>query len=116
MLIVPTNGAIYLAVDPVDMRGSFDRLSGIIQSELNKNVLIDGLFVFRNKAGDKLKIIWWDRNGLVITYKRLEKGSFKWPKANSKRMTITRQELELLLDGINISTLKRFPTLYFDTQ
>ena len=115
MLNVPTDGAIFLAIDPVDMRGSFDRLTRIIQSELKKNILSDGLFVFRNKAGDKLKMIWWNRNGLVITYKRLEKGSFKWPKANSKKMIITRQELELLLDGINIEKLKRLPELYFDT-
>jgi len=114
MLSVPTGGSIYLAIDPVDMRGSFDRLSGIIQSELNNNVLTDGLFVFRNKAGDKLKLIYWDRNGLVIVYKRLEKGSFKWPVKTAKKMTITRQELELLLDGINISRLKRFPELTFD--
>ncbi len=116
MLNVPTGGDIYLGVDPVDMRGSFDRLSGIIQSQLNRNVLSDGLFVFRNKAGDKLKLIYWDRTGLVIVYKRLEKGCFKWPNKNAKRMLITRQELELLLDGINIATLKRLPELTFDTE
>ena len=53
------------------MRKSFDGLAIHVQSHLNMNPVKDGLFIFRNKAGDKVKLMWWQRNGLVITYKRL---------------------------------------------
>lgn len=70
--------------------------------------------MFRNKSGDKIKLMHWHRNGLVIHYKRLEQGRFKWPKFSGTHMPLTRQELELLLDGIDLSKLKRLPALHFD--
>jgi transposase len=82
-----------------------------IQSFLKMNPLKDGLFIFRNKSGDKVKLIYWHRNGLVIVYKRLEQGRFTWPRVSDETVSLTRQELELLLDGIDLSKLKRFPDL-----
>lgn len=114
MLSVPSDLPVFLAVEPVDMRRSFDGLAIHIQSYLNMNPLKDGLFIFRNKAGDKVKLMWWQKNGLVITYKRLEQGRFKWPKPSDKLMSLSRQELELLLDGIDLSKLKRLPELHFE--
>lgn len=114
MLSVPVDLPVFLAVEPVDMRRSFDGLAIHIQSYLNMNPLKDGLFIFRNKGGDKVKLMWWSRNGLVIIYKRLEQGRFKWPKPSAKMMSLTRQELELLLDGIDLSKLKRLPDLHFE--
>ena len=101
MLSVPADLPVFLAVEPVDMRRSFDGLAIHVQSYLSMNPLTDGLFIFRNKAGDKVKLMWWQKNGLVITYKRLEQGRFKCPKPPNKMMTLTRQELEFLLDGIH---------------
>lgn len=114
MLSVPSDLPVYLAVKPLDMRRSFDGLSVYIQSYLKMNPLKDGLFIFRNKKGDKTKLLYWHRNGLVIVYKRLEQGRFKWPKSDQESMSLTRQELELLLDGIDLSKLKRLPQLDYE--
>lgn len=111
MLAVPQSIAVYLAVKPVDMRKSFDGLAVYIQSFLHKNPMKDGLFIFRNKSGDKVKLLYWQHNGLVIVYKRLEQGRFKWPRPACEVVSLSRQELELLLDGIDISKLKRLPSV-----
>lgn len=113
MLSVPIDLPIFLAVKPLDMRKSFDGLSVYTQSFLKRNPLKDGLFVFRNKSGDKVKLLYWHQNGLVIVYKRLEQGRFKWPRISNEVLALSRQELELLLDGIDISRLKRLPHLHF---
>ena len=91
MLSVPESLPVYLAVDPIDMRRSFDGLTMHIQSCLKMNPLKDGVFVFRNKSGDKVKLIFWNMTGLVIVYKRLEQGRFKWPKPDEKVMCLSRQ-------------------------
>ena len=114
MLSVPAELPVFLALKPIDMRKSFDGLSVYVQSYLNMNPLSDGVFIFRNKSGDKVKLMYWQRNGLVIVYKRLEQGRFKWPKAHHETLSLTRQELELLLDGVDLSKLKRLPELHFE--
>lgn len=113
MIQLPHDVKIYMAVQPVNMRKSFDGLAVIVQEVLRQNPLSSHLFVFRNKASDKLKLLWWDRNGFAIYYKRLERGRFKFPKLNQASVTLTQQELELLLDGIDISKLKRLPELHY---
>lgn len=114
MLSVPAELPVYLALKPIDVRKSFDGLSIYVQSFLKMNPLSDGVFIFRNKCGDKIKLMYWQRNGLVIICKRLEQGRFKWPKACDETLSLTRQELELLLDGIDLSKLKRLPELHFE--
>lgn len=114
MLSVPEDLSVYIAISPIDMRKSFDGMTVYIQSCLKMNPLKDGVFVFRNKAGDKVKLIFWNRTGLVIVYKRLEQGRFKWPRPKESVMPLSRQELELLLDGVDLGKLKRLPSLYFD--
>jgi len=114
MLSVPSDLSVYLATQPIDMRKSFDGLSVYVQTCLMMNPLRDGVFIFRNKSGDNVKLLYWQRNGLVLVYKRLEQGRFKWPKASAARLSLTRQELELLLDGIDLDKLKRLPTLHFE--
>lgn len=114
MLSVPKDLPIWLSVKPIDMRKSFDGISVYIASFLERNPLTDGLFIFRNKSGDKVKLMYWQRNGLVIVYKRLEQGRFKWPKGEGESLSLSRQELELLLDGVDLSKLKRLPSLHFN--
>jgi transposase len=114
MLSVPEDLPAYLAIKPIDMRKSFDGMTVYIQSCLKMNPLKDGVFVFRNKAGDKVKLIFWNHTGLVIVYKRLEQGRFKWPRPDESVMALSRQDLELLLDGIDIGKLKRLPSLHFE--
>lgn len=114
MLSVPKELPILLAAKPIDMRKSFDGISVYISTFLKRNPLTDGLFIFRNKGGDKVKLMYWQSNGLVIVYKRLEQGRFKWPKADKESITLSRQDLELLLDGVDLNKLKRLPQLHFD--
>ena len=115
MLKLAEEVKIYLAIDPINMRKSFDGLAALVSDVIQQNPLSGHLFVFRNKAADKIKLLIWDRNGLVIYYKRLERGRFKFPKLkNFSHITLTQQELDLLLDGIDVLKLKRFPELDFD--
>ncbi|WP_075185098.1 IS66 family insertion sequence element accessory protein TnpB [Teredinibacter haidensis] len=92
MLKVPAQLPVWLAVKPIDMRKSFDGSSVYATSFLQRNPLNDGLFIFRNNSGDKIKLMYWHRNGLVIVHKRLERGRFKWPKHDEDAMFLTRQE------------------------
>jgi len=114
MMELPTGVKIFFAVKPISMHRSFDGLSSLVQEVLNENPLSSHLFVFRNKLADKIKLIWWDRNGFIIYYKRLEKGRFKFPKPNQISLELTELELKLLLDGIDFTRLKRLPTLRYD--
>ncbi len=113
MLSVPTDLPIFLAIEPLDMRKSFDGLAIYVQTFLKKNPLTDGLFIFRNKNADKVKLLYWHHNGLVIVYKRVEKGRFQWPVTDNNPLSLTRQDLELLLDGVDPSTVQRLPALHF---
>ena len=98
---------IWVATSPVDMRRSFDRLSEHVRSFLGHDPLSGSLFVFRNRAGHMLKILWWDHNGLVIYYKRLEKGAFQFPTSTSRAITIDRGELLRLLSGCEVTRTQR---------
>lgn len=113
MIELPHDIKIYMAVQPINMRKSFDGLAVIVQEVLKQNPLSSHLFVFRNKPADKIKLLVWDRNGFVIYYKRLEKGRFKFPNPSQASITLTPQELELLLDGVDITKLKRLPALHY---
>ena len=113
MIQLPQDVKIYMAVQPVTMRKSFDGLAVLVQEVLKQNPLSSHLFVFRNKAADKIKLMWWDRNGFMIVYKRLERGRFKFPRINSASVVITQEELSLLLDGIDFTKLKRLPELHY---
>ena len=115
MLSLPPGTRIYLALAPIDMRRSFDGLSAAVIDTLQLNPLDGHLFLFRGKGGDKIKALLWDRNGLVIWYKRLEKGRFKWPQKTAPSIEISDQELALLLDGIDFTKLKRLPPFFADS-
>ena len=79
MLTCPTHLPIYFCTEPVDFRKSFDGLLGVITTVFQANVLDGHLFLFVNQRRDRLKALWWDRDGAVIFYKRLEKGTFEIP-------------------------------------
>ena len=116
LITVPPHLKVYLGVKPVDMRKSFDGLSAWIHDQLKHNPMEPVLFVFRNKRADRIKCLYWDRNGFALWYKRLEKGTFKWPRGGQKELCITSQELNLLLDGVDIGKLKRLPSLSFSDE
>jgi transposase len=93
---------VWVATTPVDMRKSFDSLAEVVRSFLGRDPLSGGLFVFRNKGGQLLKILWWDRDGLAIYYKRLERGAFCFPRSNETAVEITSDQLLRLLSGLDI--------------
>ena len=103
MIGTDTDGiAIWVATTPVDMRKSFDGLMEVVRSFLGHDPLSGSMFVFRNRAGHMLKILWWDRDGLAIYYKRLENGTFQFPTSGDTSLTIDRDELMRLLRGFEI--------------
>lgn len=108
MLSLPRTVRIYLAGHPADMRRSFDGLAAIVRDFLGADPLSGHLFVFRNKRGDRLKLLYWDEDGFVIFYKRLEEGVFHFPSAdNSKRVEIRAADLAMLLEGVDLASVKR---------
>ena len=104
---------IHLCTQPTDMRRGFDGLSGMVASLLQQDPLSGHLFVFRNRNRDKLKILYWDSDGLAIWYKRLEQGTFQFPtdgKPNDELtagVAITTSELSLLLGGIDLRSAQQ---------
>ena len=100
---------IYLYAKEVDMRKSFDGLHAIIQSEFQKDVRLGDLFLFLNRRLDRLKLIYWDRDGLAIWMKRLEAGCFQRPllQSGDNHVQMDATDLALLLSGIDLASAKR---------
>lgn len=104
---------IHLCTEPTDMRRGFDGLSGMTQTLLEQDPLSGHLFVFRNRNRDKLKILYWDSDGLAIWYKRLEQGTFQFPTDGKDKeqltagVEISTSELTLLLGGIDLRSAKK---------
>ena len=97
---------IYLAVEPVDMRKSFEGLSALVRHRFLEDPLSGHLFVFSNRSRNRLKLLCWDGSGLWVCAKRLEKGRFSWPKeaaAEHGALRILAQELTLLVSGIDLA-------------
>ena len=100
---------IWLAVEAADMRCGFDRLAERVRGVIGQDPLSDSLFIFRSRRGDRLKILAWDRVGFVLWYKRLESGVFKLPRVKDgvRSVELRASELAMILDGIDVSRLKR---------
>jgi transposase len=101
MFVEPAD--IYLHVDAVDFRKSINGLVVVVEQQLELSPFSDALFIFCNKHKNKLKILYWDKTGFALWYKRLEKQRFKWPKDNElSRLALSEQQLNWLLDGYDI--------------
>jgi transposase len=102
---------IWLAAEATDMRCGFDRLAERVRAAVGESPVSGHLFVFRSRRGDRLKILTWDRDGYVLWYKRLESGVFKLPRvdAGARSVELRASELAMVLDGIDMSKLKRVP-------
>ena len=109
MLTLPPSTRVFVATAPADMRRSFDGLMGIVRDFLGGDPLSGHLFVFRNRCGDRLKILWWDRDGLAIFYKRLEEGTFSFPAptGDGPQIELSAADLQLVLQGIDPTKVKR---------
>ena len=102
---------IWLAAEATDIRCSFDHLAERVKWVIGQDPSRNSLFVFRSRRGDRLKILTWDRDGFVLWYKRLEAGVFKLPRiaAGARSIELRASELAMILDGIDMSKLKRVP-------
>jgi len=92
------------------MRKSFDSLRGIIRSAMHLDPLSGYLFMFKNKRGDRIKCVFWDTDGFAMFYKVLQKGTFQFPNLqnmNSAGLEIDPSTLRMILDGIDLSTIRR---------
>lgn len=110
MLTLPSGIKIYIASCRLDMRKSFDAMSYHVTKELQQDVYSGSLYVFFNKRGDKIKIFYWDRNGYAYWYKRLERGVFRLPRVNGNVFKVSVSELNLLLEGIELTHRQRLRT------
>lgn len=105
---------VYLHRDPVDFRKSIDGLSLIVDQAMQLSAYDPALFVFCNKRRNKLKILYWDKSGFCLWYKRLEKETFKWPKKMHQDVIILDEEqLHWLLRGFDISQIKSHQILHY---
>ncbi|MEM6706017.1 MAG: IS66 family insertion sequence element accessory protein TnpB [Acidobacteriota bacterium] len=103
MLTLAASTRIYLHREPVDFRKAHDALAAIVRGELQDDPLNGSVYVFLNRARDRVKLLQWDGNGLWLHYKRLEKGTFRIPRANENGTArVTRAELSMLLEGIEL--------------
>jgi transposase len=102
---------IWLAAEATDMRCGFDRLAERVKVVIGEDPLSGHLFVFRSRRGDRLKILVWERDGFLLWYKRLEAGVFKLPRMSegARSVELRASELAMILDGIDVSKLKRVP-------
>lgn len=109
MLTFAPNLRIYLHTRPTDMRKSFDGLTALVRNVFQADPLDGSLFLFVNRRGDRLKMLWWDRDGLAQFYKRLEAGSFEMlrPDGDAAAIEIDATELAMLLSGVSLASAKR---------
>jgi len=108
MLTLPPSVRIYLAAGATDLRRSMDGLSALVKERLGLEPLSGHLFVFRNRRGDRVKILVWERSGYWVLYKRLERGTFAWPaEETGTPFEMRSSDLQLLLSGVDVSSTRR---------
>ncbi len=114
-MIRPGSGLrVYLCREPVDMRKSIDGLSVLVQEAMALNPFDQAVFVFGNRARDKVKLLFWEHNGFVVWYKRLEQERFAWPEPQEGvSVTLTGQQLNWLLDGYDITRMQPHKALHY---
>jgi transposase len=107
MLSLPPAVRIFVATTPTNMHLSFDRLAALARDVIQQDPFSGHLFAFRNRAGDKVKLLCWDRSGFCLWYKRLEKGVFHFPSAVAAHVEVDAVDLALLLEGIDLVPTRR---------
>ena len=119
MLTLPTSLRVFAKTGPTDMRKSFEGLVGVVERELGQQVESGDLFLFFNRRGDRVKVLWFTGDGLVIWYRRLESGTFEVPQAARAvqddgpsapgGIEIRLSDLTLILEGIDLASVRRRP-------
>lgn len=107
---------VYLCIAPVDFRKAIQGLSLLVELSLQLNPFDTTLFVFINRGKDKIKILYWEKNGFCLWYKRLEKERFKWPEpSNQTTINLDGEQLNWLLDGFDLWKNKPHKSLHFSS-
>lgn len=109
MLSLQDNCRFFLYQPATDMRKSFDGLSGLVKQEMGLNVLSGDIFIFINRRRNQLKLLCWDKDGLCVYHKRLERGTFEIPRSTTQRLTLTALQLRLILEGIQLQSIRHRP-------
>lgn len=104
MLAIPGNARLFVCRYPVNMRKSFEGLGMIVEELFPGEIFTGALFIFINRRRDHMKVLFWDKDGLVIWFKRLEKGTFSWTWGDEK--TLDRRSFLMLLEGITPKRLQ----------
>lgn len=99
---------IYLVNGVTDLRNGIDGYAHIIEGSFQMSPMTDAMFIFCNRAHNKIKILYWDKTGFWLLYKRLEKGTFKFPKQENGYITVSEQQLRWLLEGMSITQKRAF--------
>jgi transposase len=108
MIMLPSTVRIFLCTRPTDLRKSFDGLTGLVEECFAEDLLTGHLFLFLNRRRDRIKILYFDRDGLAIWYKRLEAGSFQLPQAGAADgIELQPAQLAMLLSGIDLRTARQ---------
>ena len=105
MIAVPAGMRVLVATKPVDFRRGADGLVALVRETLGHDPFCGAMFVFRSKRSDRVKIVAWDGSGLVLFWKRLEQGTFRWPPITDGVMRLTSAQLAALVDGMDWSRL-----------
>jgi transposase len=105
MIAVPAGMRVLVATKPVDFRRGADSLAALVREQLRHDPFSGTIFIFRSKRADSLKILAWDGSGLVLFWKRLEHGAFRWPPMSDGMMRLTVSQLAALVDGMAWSRL-----------
>lgn len=107
MLSFSSKQRYFLYRTATDMRKGFNGLSGLVRQHFQHDLLSGDVFVFLNKRRDRIKLLVWDRNGFVVAYKVLEQGTFELPASEKSTLELSWTDLQLLLEGIEIKSVKR---------
>jgi transposase len=107
MIGPPSNARVWLAAGVTDLRKGFDGLAALVTTTLAEDPYSGHLFAFRGRRGDRLKLLWWDGDGLCLFVKRLERGKFVWPRATSGVVSLSPAQLAMLVEGIDWRRVER---------
>lgn len=111
MLIPSSSVRVFLATEPVDLRRGHDGLCALVRARYDRDPYDGSLFAFVGRRKDRIKILYWDRGGFVLIYKRLERGRFQMPEvaADATSVTLDAASLEMLMGGVDLATVRRIP-------
>jgi len=105
------NSKMWFYKQPIDFRKQIDGLVILLADQLNQNPTSGQIFIFRSRKGDRVKILFWERNGFWLLYKRLEKGRFKFPNIEDSQLELNPEQLDWLLSGLNMMEHRLLPTV-----